>query len=185
MRKTIDQETAEEIEEILKEKYEKDEKQISIFYGKKYPKWLPDFVMLFQCVNVTLSKELYPSSCKILLYFLGKMVYGNFVSMMQDEIADELEMSRTTVWRSLKQLKEYNIVLSSKHQSFDSRSNEYYLNPYTAWRGTFKRRSAVLKEIDKMQLELPLNFAKIERKNISEKENGNTPHKNNNKEFKK
>jgi len=60
--------------------------------------------------------------------------------------------TRPTVIKAIKELIKNDIVLSYKDPA-DQRRNIYIINPYNAWKGTFKERTRAIKKIDN---QLPL-----------------------------
>lgn len=148
-------ETAHKVADAVRGVYG-EETVVNVFKARKLPQGVPDFVMLFQAINLTLSKELKPASCKILLYFLGKAVYGNFIGVDIRTIMEELEFSsKTTVINSIKQLEQHHIIIKTVDMQ-DTRRNVYILNPHSAWKGTFKERFSTIKKLtEENQLRLP------------------------------
>jgi len=151
--KSIDKKQAESISNKIREEIGA-ETAITIYNGRKpIPRGTPDFTMIFQVINVTLSKILKPATCKILLYFLGKAEYGNFIPINVETIMEELEISESSVIRGIKQLQETHIIITTKDLG-DKRRNVYFLNPHHSWRGTWKKRIEIMKKAPKEQLSL-------------------------------
>lgn len=131
-----------------------DDVSVKILVKKKFPKNIPDFVMLFQACNKVLAKELSPSSCKVFLYLIGCTAYSNHIGVNQQKIASDLNVTKTTVCTAIKQLKKFNIIIEYKEPN-DRRCNVYVLNPHSSWKGSFKERFKAISTLDKNQLRLP------------------------------
>lgn len=156
----------EEINEIEDSVYsvykENTNSEVNVYVNQKRekPPDTLDYVMLFQAVNLALSKELTPTACKVLLYIVSLTQYGNHVGCDIKTIAEELSLSEISVKRSIKSLKERNVILSYKDPQ-DNRRNVYILNPHQSWKGTLMERFKVMKtkahkQININQYKLPL-----------------------------
>lgn len=148
-------ETAYKVAEGIREVYGEDT-VVNVFKGRKLPPGVPDFIMVFQAINVTLSKQLKPSSCKVLLYLLSKAVYGNFIGVDVATIMEELDIrSKTTVIASIQELERHHIIVKTVDIQ-DKRRNTYVLNPHSAWKGGWKERFSTIKKLTaENQLKLP------------------------------
>jgi len=158
-----------EVENSIEEYYENgNDKNVDVFVipKKKYPK-TPDFVYLFQAVNMAISKTLTPAACKLLLYMISKLQYGNHVGVNIKTMMEDLELCEKTVITATNQLKQLNIILPYKDPS-DKRRNVYMFHPLQSWRGSFKERFKVLKKLNnnKQQLCLPWWNENNENKSI-------------------
>jgi predicted transcriptional regulator len=151
MKKSINKGNSEEIVKSVKNALG-DDTLVTIYNGRKFPKDIPPFVMLFQAVNVTLSKELSPSSCKVLLYLISLMQYSNHIGCDQQTVAEELNLSLRSVNGAVGELKTRKIIIEYKDPQ-DKRRNVYLINPLQSWKGSFKERIKVMKE-NKEQLQL-------------------------------
>jgi DNA-binding transcriptional ArsR family regulator len=112
---------------------------------------LPPTVMVFQAFSKIAAAELTPAACKVLLFFLSQMEYQNVVSMDQFTIATRIHMTDRTVSSAIKTLTEKGIVTAVPMLN-DRRRNEYFLNPYSSWKGSAKQRHDAISEIDPAQL---------------------------------
>lgn len=121
--------------------------------GKKYPKGVPDFVFLFQVVSKELAKDLSPSACKVILYFISMLQYGNHVGCDQTTLAEELGLTVRTINGAVAELKLKNVIMSYNDPQ-DKRRKVYMINPHQAWKGEMHKRQKVLKEADKDQFKL-------------------------------
>ena len=130
---------------------------ISVYSGMKYPKNMPDFIMLFQMAVRLIIKSLTPSACKIFLYLLVTAMYDNVVGVTIKKLISELEFNKRTVIKALKELKDKNIVVSIKDLN-DNRISIYIINPHTAWKGTIRTRNKFIKKQDEKHLQLQFPF---------------------------
>lgn len=129
------------------------ESAITIINGRKFPKGTPDFVFLFQLVGGELAKKLTPSACKVLLYMITLMAYGNHIGCNQTTLAADLELSLRSVNRAIKELRDMAVIIDYK-DPMDKTRNVYIINPHSAWKGKISKRVTFLKELDKNQLAL-------------------------------
>lgn len=109
---------------------------------KASPKAAPN-IQVFQTAAYLAATCLSPSANKILMYFLSMSEFENYVGMDQRSLHEELNMSLSTVEKSIKELSENGIILKTKHPS-DKRRNDYFLNPMSAWKGKTLNRKIAL-----------------------------------------
>lgn len=114
---------------------------------------LPPTVMLFQTFSNLASSKLSPISCKVLFFFFGQSQYLNVISMDQYTISTHLECSERSVRKAIKELEEYGIISKQVHIN-DARRNEYFLNPYSSWKGSSTQRNAAIQQLDPDQLSM-------------------------------
>jgi len=141
----------------VKDIMEMPDTKVSIITGRYYPKDIPDFVMLFQAITEQFITGLSPASSKILLYMICKLKYSNHIGINQTTIAQETNLSERSVSRSVKELKDAKILIAYKDEQ-DKRRDVYIINPYTAWKGTFKAQKKAMKLIDTNQTTLALSI---------------------------
>ena len=118
---------------------------------------IPEYVMLMQVMGMLAIKEINPSTLTVFWLFLCKLQYGNHIGMNQLTIAEETGLSLVTVEKSIKQLREKNMILDYPDLQ-DKRRNIYIINPNVAWKGTAKQRIKTMRlmtEKNKNQLVLP------------------------------
>jgi len=131
--------------------------RVSIFVKKSIPKQAT-YTMFYQQVNLELVKLLKPNSCKVLLYLMSKTQYDNYIGVDQQTIQEDLEYKTPkSVVDALKELKQYNIVLSMKDVQ-DKRRNVYILNPLQSWKGKVAQRISHISKLNgdqSTQLTLP------------------------------
>jgi hypothetical protein len=116
---------------------------------------IPDYIMLFQkALTLLREKRLSTSALVILNYFYEITGYGNTVPIRAETIIRDCQLTRKTVFKALKELKELEVIMIGKDMN-DARINTYFINPVYAWKGTVKERSKRIKAIeDKRQLTL-------------------------------
>jgi DNA-binding transcriptional ArsR family regulator len=154
----INREQIENISNGLKQVLGEDDTErvkVSVFVGKYKPKGIPEFTMFFQGVNAALTKGLAPGSCKILLWLMSIIEYGNYIEMHVETIMQELDLSRATVSRAIKELKDKNIIISEK-SSIDKRLNMYSMNPHHSWKGHLNDRVKAIKAKGSIINQLPM-----------------------------
>jgi predicted transcriptional regulator len=122
-----------------------DKISINVVQARKFPKDWPDFVMLFTVANGIISRQLRDPGSRVLLYMISLQQYGNHVGVNQNDIADALKISRTSVWRALKQLKELNVLIDYPDPQSSNR-NVYIISPHYNWKGDNSKRTKLLKE---------------------------------------
>jgi DNA-binding MarR family transcriptional regulator len=144
--KPRDRELAENLRVITEEKYE-----VSVNLRRKKINVETDWTMLFQKVVLKASKTLQPSSCKVLFYFLGSTGYGNHFECHLETIIEEIQISRATANRAIRELINNNVIIKSK-SSMDHRLNCYCVNPDIAWKGQVKLRKIAKSKLDPAQL---------------------------------
>lgn len=101
-------------------------------------KKIPDFLYIFQNVEFLLVQILAPASCKVLMYLRAVSEYHNKVDKDISEIATWTNLSEISVKRSLKELKQNNIITQIKSNS-DNRRNIYFINPQSSWKGVIEK----------------------------------------------
>lgn len=142
----------------IQEQFPEETISVSVNVKKAIPKQ-STYVMFYQQVNLELVKLLKPNACKVLLYLMSKTEYDNYVGVNQETIMEDLEYKqRKSVIEAIKELKEYNIIISLPDLA-DKRRNVYFINPYQSWKGKVaKRIECVKKAYDKIGVQLELPF---------------------------
>lgn len=140
----------------MKEIYQQEGGNVSVtvYNGRNKIKGMPDWIMIFQAINETLTRELKPGTCKVLLYLLSIAQYDNFVGINIETLQEKLSLSKVTVITGMNELKKKNILLSIK-DSLDKRRNVYRINPHHSWRGSNQKRVINIKA---MEAQLAFNF---------------------------
>lgn len=98
----------------------------------QYPKDLKTFKgFMFMFDKLSKDKELGLYDRRVLDYFFANLGFENYVNIPQQTIADELDIKRSNVSKSIKKLCSKNII--SKERV--GRNNFYRINPELVWRG--------------------------------------------------
>ena len=148
---------AEAVVQQMKDTYGNDTR-VTVYNGRGKIKGTPDFTMLFQSITYSLTKVMTPASCKLLLYFMTKAQWDNFVGCNVRTIAEDLLLTERTVIKSVKELKSLKIIVAIKDDD-DRRRNVYMINPHQSWKGTVKKRNTVIK-VDGLKNQMKLDFTK-------------------------
>lgn len=119
---------------------------VTLKYKKQLP--IPYFAMVFQETAIELIKALKDSALKVLLLCVGKMGYGNIISIDQATISEGTKLSTATVKRGLQDLIAKNIIIAAPDPQ-DKRRKIYTVNPRIAWRGKAKNRIALIRTLEK------------------------------------
>ena len=127
-----------------------DKYSISIKENKKREA-LPPTVMLFQTFSSLAASELSPAACKVLFFFFAQTQYQNVISMDQFTIATHVNITERTVRKAISELIKYGIITKVQLIN-DKRRNEYFLNPYSSWKGSSMQRNELISEMDPNQL---------------------------------
>jgi len=114
---------------------------------------IPDFVMMFQEVTkrIVVGEGLSLITYRVLFFMLGSMEFQNFIPISIEQMAEDLKVSKPSVKRAMKQLKELNIVISIRDVN-DRRYNNYMINPTAAWKGKAKNYISVVKKMKNLQI---------------------------------
>lgn len=82
----------------------------------------------------------------ILWVFISYMKFGNFIGLNIDTICDIVGKKRSIVHKSMKELKDCNIIKVIE-DSQDKRRNLYWVNPESMWKGNALDRIKKIKEV--------------------------------------
>ena len=145
---------AEAVVQQMKDTYGNDTR-VTVYNGRGKIKGT---TMLFQSITYSLTKVMTPASCKLLLYFMTKAQWDNFVGCNVRTIAEDLLLTERTVIKSVKELKSLKIIVAIKDDD-DRRRNVYMINPHQSWKGTVKKRNTVIK-VDGLKNQMKLDFTK-------------------------
>lgn len=106
----------------------------------------PDFVMLYQEVGKKiLEGNMKLSTSKVFFYLIVNMNFENFIGIDMKSISEKINMPLRTVTLAMKELKELGMVVAIKN-NWDSRRNDYRLNPIVCWKGKVNSRTKTMKE---------------------------------------
>jgi len=114
---------------------------------------LPPNIMVFQTFAYLAATKLKPASNKVLMLFFANSGYENYVGMDVSTISEQLDISERQVVRAVKELKDNNIIISTPHPA-DRRRNDYFLNPFSAWKGHSVARQKMMSIVPENQLDL-------------------------------
>ena len=119
--------------------------QINVQKGRKAP--LPPNIMVMQKFAYLSATQLKPSTTRVLMLFFAMSGYENYVGMDVKTIQEELNLkTKMTVVQALKELEDNNIIIKIEN-SQDRRRNDYFINPYTAWKGNSNTRKKMQKNL--------------------------------------
>ena len=71
--------------------------------------------------------------------FFANSAYENYVGMDIVSIGEKLNISERSVINAINELEKNKIIIRTKHPS-DKRRNDYFLNPFTSWKGNAESR---------------------------------------------
>ena len=128
-------------------------RKVTMIVEKDVPKYKNEpFTIVFQAVNSLLVKDMPLADCKVLLYLISKVQYGNIIDRTIKEIAEDLGYKDAQwVQKSLKRLEDKKVILKSKHPQ-DKRRFVYMLNPKHSWKGKVKDRIKTMSLFNPSQL---------------------------------
>jgi predicted transcriptional regulator len=131
-------------------------RKVTMIVEKDVPKYKNEpFTIVFQVVNSLLLKDMPLADCKVLLYLISNVQYGNLIDRTIKEIAEDLEYKDPQwVQKSLKRLEDKKVILKSKHPH-DKRRYVYMLNPKHSWKGSVKERQKTIGFYNPKQLQMP------------------------------
>lgn len=86
--------------------------------------------------DMNLSTEQY----RVFLKLLSKVDFENYLTVSQQDIANELDMKQSNVSKAIKKLKELNIIVEGPRAGLNK---TYRLNPYIAHKGTNRDKTIV------------------------------------------
>ena len=140
-------------------------RKVTMIVEKDVPKYKNEpFTIVFQAVNSLLVKDMPLADCKVLLYLISKVQYGNIIDRTIKEIAEDLNYKDAQwVQKSLKRMEEQKIILKSAHPH-DKRRFVYMLNPKHSWKGTVKDRQKTIGFYNQNQLQMSFEKEQTETK---------------------
>jgi len=132
--------------------------QANVFIKKNKAR-LPEGVYVFREFLSAMRRlgNLQSVTHRILLLFLEKTEFENFVSMDIKTIGEELLLSERSIGRGISQLAELNVIIKVDYVQ-DRRRNEYFLNPMAAWKGSSDNRLIAIKKVKEEKGNLEFNF---------------------------
>ena len=126
--------------------------EVSVRVGQKRTP-LPPNIMVFQTFAYLAATTLKPSSNKVLMLFFAHSGYENYVGMDQSTMAEKLGLSDSAVRKAVKELEDSGIIIKTPNPS-DKRRIDYFLNPFSAWKGNGFSRAEAIKKLPSNQLDL-------------------------------
>jgi DNA-binding MarR family transcriptional regulator len=122
-----------------------DDYAISVSLIRKKIK-VENYVMLFQeAVNRLLENKISKNGLRVFVYMLSKLQYSNHIGVDQRTIAEDNDISLVYLKKTLKELKDANIIIPYKDMQ-DKRRNVYIINPIIAWKGKVKNRTKFISD---------------------------------------
>jgi hypothetical protein len=125
---------------------------VNVNFGKKrFP--LPPNIMVFQTFAFLAATELKPATNKVLMLFFASSAYENYVGMDIITIGEKLNITSRSVIAAINELEKNKIIIRTKHPS-DKRRNDYFLNPFSSWKGNAESRKKMIEIMPSNQLDL-------------------------------
>ena len=143
--------------------------KVSIRVEKDLPKYKNQpFTIVFQRVLKELILRGMPvGDCRVLLYLMSIVEYGNIIDRTIKEIAEDLGYKDSNwVQKSLKRIEDTKIILKSKHPT-DNRRFVYMLNPKQSWKGSVAERTRTIGNFNPSQLQMPFTEQNVIRSIIT------------------
>ena len=125
---------------------------INVNFGRKRTP-LPPNIMVFQTFAFLAATELKPATNKVLMLFFANSAYENYIGMDLVTIAEKLGITDRSVSSAINELEKHKIIIKTKHPN-DKRRNDYFLNPFTSWKGNAESRKKMIDIIPSNQLDL-------------------------------
>ena len=118
-----------------------DEGNVSGFFPLKNKNLGKDWVAMYQSALLTLAKWNLPNEqYRVMLALLSKVDFDNYLTIDQQNIADELGMKRPNVTKAIKALNERNILVEGPRAGLHK---TYRLNPFVAHKGKNKNKTLI------------------------------------------
>ena len=118
-----------------------DEGNVSGFFPLKNKNLGKDWVAMYQSALLTLAKWNLPNEqYRVMLALLSKVDFDNYLTIDQQNIADELGMKRPNVTKAIKALNERNILVEGPRAGLHK---TYRLNPFVAHKGKNKNNTLI------------------------------------------
>jgi hypothetical protein len=125
---------------------------VNVNFGKKRIP-LPPNIMVFQTFAFLAATELKPATNKVLMLFFASSAYENYVGMDIITIGEKLNITSRSVIAAINELEKNKIIIRTKHPS-DKRRNDYFLNPFSSWKGNAESRKKMIEIMPSNQLDL-------------------------------
>lgn len=119
---------------LINPKNGKEYKGLAVPMKKKFPEPI-EYVSMFRHGFEHIAKlKLTPTDYAVLMVFLSRLEYENWIRVSQKTIAEQLNLATPQVSRSVKKLVEKGILLKEQDPS-DERRLLCRFNPSLGWRG--------------------------------------------------
>lgn len=137
---SVDKDTGEKIEGVI------------VICGLKRNPYAKGWIMNSQEALKLLAtnEELTGENYKVLLYLLAILDFENWIQISQKEIANDLNMQKQRISRSIKKLEQKEIILRGEKIG---RSFLFRLNPFYGWKGKVKTLEEYKREKEKERIE--------------------------------
>ena len=114
-----------------------------IFQGRMPHKGLGTgwFALYQQAIREIAKAHLPDEQNRVFMFLLSELDFGNYISISQKEISNELNIARPNIARAIKALKELNIIAEGPRAGL---MKTYRLNPFVAHKG--REREQTVKE---------------------------------------
>ena len=122
---------------LVNPKTGKEYKGLAVPMKKKFPEPI-EYVSIFKHGLEHIAKlKLTPTDYTVLITFLSRLEYENWIRVSQKTIAEKLNLTQPQVSKSVKKLVEEKIFLKEQDPSDEGRQL-YRLNPSLGWKGEAK-----------------------------------------------
>ncbi|MBR6012710.1 MAG: replication/maintenance protein RepL [Selenomonadaceae bacterium] len=116
-----------------------DDGNVKGYFPLKEKKLGKDWIALYQQAISTIADMNLPNEqYRVFLKLLSKVDFENYLTVSQQNIADELSMKRPNVTKAIKALCEKNIVIEGPRAGLNK---TYRLNPYIAHKGKNRKET--------------------------------------------
>ena len=119
---------------------ERIEGYIAVLQPKTKNGFTRHFTMNQEAIDI-ITKNLLGSELKVLLQLLKYLDYENLIQIHQKEIAEDLEIDKSNLHRSIRSLIKLGVILKGPKIG---KSCSYRLNPNFGWKGTAKNHRRAL-----------------------------------------
>lgn len=110
------------------------EKDTTVIFKHNKAKERDAFVKVFQLGLNYFIDILSPAGCKMFMFFMSSLAYGNYLEVNQVQIMEKLKLSKRSVQKAINELLELNVIAITPDMN-DKRRNVYYINQYIVWKG--------------------------------------------------
>lgn len=116
--------------------------------------WNDSYGFYNQKAIMELLTQISPTELQVLMYCMGKCNYGNIVDIRRADLANDLEISESTIKRSTNNLCSDNVLRRVKM----GRNNYYIIDPSISFKGNTTERFALSELLDSgLDLQIVVN----------------------------